>query len=294
MLLFCLPVIGNTATNDSNEELWYQIEIIVFENMDQAGLSTEAWPLNPGQPDFDNLIELMPPQIAGMKDSGMINLDNSISGGPGIGAVSGSTAINQKIPAMGPDMPEPYQLLPDAELNLRSQEIKLSSSERYYPLLHVAWRQPVLSEEEAKEVHIYSHMDEVQTDDLQASSDSLAIPPSSESFMYQIATDNEPPLRVIDGTVTVTLGKYLHLDTDLLYRIQAEDTNEFSIFGFRSRDETPDVFRMHESRRMRSGELHYFDHPLFGMLALITPYQLPEQELDKAETIPLDESTSGE
>lgn len=293
MLLFCLPVLGNTAT-DSNEELWYQIEIIVFENMDQAGLSSEAWPLNPGLPDFDNIIELMPPQMAGSKDSGMINLDNTISGGPGMGAVSGSTAVNPNITAMGIAMPDPYQLLPDDELNLKSQEIKLSSSERYYPLLHVAWRQPVLSEDDAKAVHIYSHMDDLQTDDVQASADSLAIPPSSESFIYQISTNNEPPLKVIDGTVKVTLGKYLHLDTDLLYRIQAEDTNEFSIFGFRSRDETPDVFRMHESRRMRSGELHYFDHPLFGMLALITPYQLPEQELDNAETIPLDDSTSGE
>ena len=29
--------------------------------------------------------------------------------------------------------------------------------------------------------------------------------------------------------------------------------------------------RLKESRRMRSSELHYFDNPLFGVLALITP-----------------------
>jgi hypothetical protein len=29
---------------------------------------------------------------------------------------------------------------------------------------------------------------------------------------------------------------------------------------------------------MRSRELHYFDHPRFGMIALVTPYDAPEDE----------------
>jgi hypothetical protein len=30
-------------------------------------------------------------------------------------------------------------------------------------------------------------------------------------------------------------------------------------------------------RRIRSKELHYLDHPVMGMLLLITPYEKPEQ-----------------
>ena len=37
-------------------------------------------------------------------------------------------------------------------------------------------------------------------------------------------------------------------------------------------------FRLIDSRRMRSGELHYVDHPAFGVLALATPYVPPEPE----------------
>ncbi|WP_196138056.1 CsiV family protein [Aliikangiella sp. G2MR2-5] len=37
-------------------------------------------------------------------------------------------------------------------------------------------------------------------------------------------------------------------------------------------------YSMKQARRMRSGELHYFDHPLFGMLILITPIELNEEE----------------
>ncbi|PIE41250.1 MAG: hypothetical protein CSA49_04345 [Gammaproteobacteria bacterium] len=40
---------------------------------------------------------------------------------------------------------------------------------------------------------------------------------------------------------------------------------------------------LNESRRMRSGELHYLDHPLFGIVVKVTLYQ-PIQEKDSAET----------
>ncbi len=36
-----------------------------------------------------------------------------------------------------------------------------------------------------------------------------------------------------------------------------------------------------ESRRMRSNELHYLDHPLFGMVIKVTPYEAPIPEIDE-------------
>lgn len=44
-------------------------------------------------------------------------------------------------------------------------------------------------------------------------------------------------------------------------------------------DEEPDSgplsFRIYEKRRMKSGELNYYDHPKFGMLLLVTPVDSP-------------------
>ena len=40
-------------------------------------------------------------------------------------------------------------------------------------------------------------------------------------------------------------------------------------------DGPPPVFRMTTSRRMRPGELHYLDHPLFGVLVIVTRYAPP-------------------
>jgi hypothetical protein len=36
--------------------------------------------------------------------------------------------------------------------------------------------------------------------------------------------------------------------------------------------ETP--FRLDTSRRMRSGELHYLDHPVFGVLIKVIPIEI--------------------
>lgn len=40
---------------------------------------------------------------------------------------------------------------------------------------------------------------------------------------------------------------------------------------------------LNESRRMRSDELHYLDHPLFGMLVKVTSYEAPEPEEETTE-----------
>jgi len=63
----------------------------------------------------------------------------------------------------------------------------------------------------------------------------------------------DDPGSPVYGTVRVSRGRYLHVDLDLLYR---DGDGEYR-------------FRSH--RRMRSNEIHYLDHPMFGVLILITP-----------------------
>ena len=53
-------------------------------------------------------------------------------------------------------------------------------------------------------------------------------------------------------------------DTALIEQLLAEE------------DAAPRLFRLTESRRMRSRELHTIDHPLFGVLVEAWPVELPE------------------
>jgi len=58
----------------------------------------------------------------------------------------------------------------------------------------------------------------------------------------------------LDGTVTLVRERFLHLDVDLVLQ---------------------SMYALDETRRMRSGERHYFDHPMFGVIAEVTPYSAP-------------------
>ena len=40
--------------------------------------------------------------------------------------------------------------------------------------------------------------------------------------------------------------------------------------------------KIERSRRMRSGEVHYLDHPLVGMVVKVTPYEVPEEASEEA------------
>ncbi len=62
----------------------------------------------------------------------------------------------------------------------------------------------------------------------------------------------------LDGIVKISVERYLHVNIDLLYQKENE--------GFKS-------YTIKSKRRIRSKELHYFDHPLVSVLVLVTPYE---------------------
>jgi len=63
----------------------------------------------------------------------------------------------------------------------------------------------------------------------------------------------------VDGIITIGISRYLHVTADLLLHKS-------------SGSEAGSKFRLEGSLRMRSGEVHYIDHPLGGMLIVFTPY----------------------
>ena len=61
------------------------------------------------------------------------------------------------------------------------------------------------------------------------------------------------------GQVALSRGRYLHLTLDLVYSPPANGG-----------DPQP-RYVLQQTRRMRSNERHYIDHPKFGVVAIITP-----------------------
>jgi hypothetical protein len=89
----------------------------------------------------------------------------------------------------------------------------------------------------------------------------------------------------LSGQITLVRERYLHLDVDLLLT---------SATG--AEDGSP-VYELSEKRRIKkSGIVHYFDHPRFGMIAIVTPYQSPQmqQQLEDEEAATMEEAAAAE
>ncbi len=96
----------------------------------------------------------------------------------------------------------------------------------------------------------------------------------------------------IDGTVAATLGRYLHFQATLFYHAPGLGLEpiEFVLRADGSTASLPtrqlDPFGymlLSESRRMRSEEIHYLDHPKLGIVVRIDPVVMPAALLDAFE-----------
>jgi len=134
-----------------------------------------------------------------------------------------------------------------------------------------------------------------------------------ESKLQQQAEQHHTDVWEVDGNVRIYVERYLHLETDMYLRIpgqeeiqlgaletslaadklldtiDATETNNENSFGWQLGDDfllekqddslvTRDVlnkYALQQSRRLRSNETHYIDHPLFGLLIQIRPYEKP-------------------
>lgn len=121
------------------------------------------------------------------------------------------------------------------------------------------------------------------------------IPTKENSFEIFIDSNIERGSRIY-GFLKPYKGRYLHTDIEIFLSEQIVENNisnveksnntDQNIEGFLFNNtekelqkkslpnlqekELKPIFQLKESRRLRSGEINYFDHPKFGILLLIT------------------------
>ena len=258
LLLLPLMAAGALAqdTIEEDEQLdvrRYTVEIIIFSYAQSVSTGSEIFP-----PD-------LPPDVEIMDD---------IPLGEGLQDASALESIPEVVPepeAVGDleeETPDKYELVMLAEEDFELIETyeHLERLDAYEPLMHFGWTQPTYPNEE------------VETRPLSA----FATPPAG-----------------LEGELTLYLSRYLHLAIKLqLDESFAEEPaeNDIEQTTIRSsfddgyydydRDEPvsyPVRFRIDEDRIFRNGELRYFDHPKFGVLAKITRVEEEETDPDADE-----------
>ncbi len=97
---------------------------------------------------------------------------------------------------------------------------------------------------------------------------------AGEPLLLQMGPQSNS-LHSLEGTLQITLGRYLHFQAELWRPAQGPPASESGEQGA-----FPHV-TLNQSRTMRSNELHYLDHPEIGVLVRIDPVP-PAAELVKA------------
>jgi len=86
--------------------------------------------------------------------------------------------------------------------------------------------------------------------------------PEAKSTSQMVRLDDGVEL---DGFVRFYLSRFLHVEVDLAL------TKPTSGGLFSSETDINQLYRLTQQRRVKSQEIHYFDHPLFGALVRVAP-----------------------
>ncbi|MDH5547494.1 MAG: peptidoglycan binding protein CsiV [Gammaproteobacteria bacterium] len=127
---------------------------------------------------------------------------------------------------------------------------------------------------------------------------------SEENLGFALQQPIGPEELRVYGTVTLKWTRFLHLGIDMYFRTKKpeepmsavaavaafpmENSTTETIAAAEKKTVTnpflsslelePVDFRLSESQRIKTKKIYYFDHPLFGVIAMVTPVDLPEIE----------------
>lgn len=273
--------------NEANPNVgrWYQVEIILFQQRPEDNIN-EVWPTFP---DLSRLPEALQLQRPGPTSSGLVD--------------ARTLTPLEEIPLPWPmvDMDDgtelPLVILPESLLTLSGQAERIADSRGRSVLLHTGWNMPVSAEADQDLIRIHTgarYGDHYEVDGTLGIHVGRFLHVEADIYQTQYELVDEPlPLLPAEGLP-------LPLDPDHIDRPPWQHSELAPSPTFRSGPTAVPVesAHFHETRRMRSNELHYLDHPQLGLIIQFTPYtpveispstgevELIEQEEDEEVEIP--------
>jgi len=209
---------------------WYQVEVIVFDRL-HPDLDGEQWQ-NGEYKIRDNMVELQPANAVHNSDQGLA----------------------------------PFMVLDNKRNRLNGVYRILSLSSEYRPLIHLSWQQPATERRQSRYVHLQKLNGE------KALSVTESTKPDESAEEPEFLEDMLMPDRIIDGSIRIRSGFYLHADIDLSYFKDIPPENKIIRTSEESFQNNIDKFviKLKETRKIKLNEIHYFDHPMFGVILQVS------------------------
>ncbi|NVK21977.1 MAG: hypothetical protein HWD86_05630 [Kangiellaceae bacterium] len=156
------------------------------------------------------------------------------------------------------NLPENYRLLERSEQKLEGVYNRLRSSASMRPLLHIGWRQ------------------ELNDKDL---TPWLSFTVSDEATQKGLINFN--------GAIRFSRNQGLLIENKIVGFREASLNTGNGVEENTPEDQIPDelsgYFLLNESRKIKLGDLNYFDHPNMGILIKVSPYQVSLEEQEQLQ-----------
>ncbi len=259
-LLYLFSSISLAETAEKKEYKYYDVEVILFKHNNLDAISSEYW-------------EIIPPIEADIDANTLASSPVNPEKPRNITTNIASYLVSEK--QFNPtdkrvSVIEKKQRI----LNKPSDHIRYSKD--YLLLAHIAWKQPGFSKDEAlpvdfifshKNSHISGNINIVLSRYLHTKVDFSLIeevcrPDPEEVFPTQKDIDDK-----VKVEVKTTQQQLAKADKDLATTPQEQQIAEIPVNITCQTEKI--LFK--QSRKMRSKQLHYIDHPVFGLLVQITP-----------------------
>ncbi len=262
-VLFTLPLSNVFAAGKDGPSI-YQVEVLLFSVNDAAALTTESWPETYETGGTSQFLYVTAAEAGGKTTP------------------ASKEAAGKKPTAL------PYQFLGHDQFKLAASIAKLKKNPRYEVLLHTAWRQPAIDLKDETAVFVFDGMTEPEhpVDPLPSAG---APAPAAQPRVDMIeSADTRPRAPRFSGSVKLALGQYLHVALDLFYRKDMSRIGSIDASGNETltAHNALQSFRLNEIRRIKAGEVNYFDHPVFGALVLIA-------STEKTKAVDVEKETVG-
>lgn len=242
--IFCFTFIFSSLSNTNaavfeEEVKYYDIEILLFENLKQNPNDTEIWPTS---------MEFKVPE------------NSLFIGSPYPGAIP--PQYNPRF-TFKPIKASTHQLLEEAKALIEHEDYRI--------LYHRSWRQPGMNKDNAVSVIIENDIPRIPYATAPVAGQQALL--NSDLVEYdKIINQRLPKLNNLKGLITINLSRFLHIQTNIQYTehvpVKNKDETDPSAVVIK-----PQVYQLKQTRKMRSKELHYLDNPKLGMLVYITPVE---------------------
>lgn len=319
VLMLTSAIVVAQENDEDKGEQWYQIELLIFSYPLDGDANQEFWFERPRLTYPQRIVELtsaVPTEIILNNPSNSFNEESSFISSEEprdleldpkqtnliddeLEPQSNSTA--SPLPQITVTLEQqPFSLLDKDQLTFHSFLRRLTRQKDIRLLYHSAWRQPIEKRDQAESILIrggdkYDDHYELEGSVSFGLERYLHIKTNLwfSTFISNVGQENRWPILPPLPITSSQQAEKKQTDPFLINSKDNQSTtkNHFNQLFFGSTENLYLVDKtvpMQQDRRMRSGELHYIDHPLMGLLVRVTPYEFPiEEVVEEASEEPL-------